>query len=63
VQVLSPRRDSRRLHQLGYPSRPAPVAYVCGDHRCAPPVDSPRSLAQAIEDWIGPVGGRFRPLT
>jgi uncharacterized protein YyaL (SSP411 family) len=48
LQLIDPVWEPERLAQLGYPSKPAPAAYLCIGRVCAEPTDDPARLAKIV---------------
>jgi len=53
VQVLDPAEDSLTIGELTYEAAEKPVAYVCVQNVCRPPVKGSGDLAVVLEDVIG----------
>ncbi|MBI4161847.1 MAG: thioredoxin domain-containing protein [Acidobacteria bacterium] len=51
VLTLVPGRDGDRIAKLGYPPADLPVAYVCTDRACAPPVFEAERLGDTMETF------------
>lgn len=55
-------RDARRIEAIGYPPADRPVAYVCTDTACAPPVFEPERILPTMRNFARSAFSR-RPLT
>jgi hypothetical protein len=53
VQAVDPIWEPARLARLGYPSEPAPVAYVCLGTLCARPTADPDELLAQAQTMVG----------
>ncbi len=53
VQAVDPVWEPNRLERLGYPSEPAPVAYVCLGTLCARPTADPNELLAQAQAMLG----------
>lgn len=51
VLELDPRRDVRRIEAIGYPPADRPIAYVCTDTACAPPVFEPSRILPTMRNF------------
>lgn len=54
VLTLDPERDQERLAERRYPTADRPVAYLCVDTACLPPVTRPEEMAGAAERLSSP---------
>ncbi|MBI4497756.1 MAG: thioredoxin domain-containing protein [Chloroflexi bacterium] len=48
VQALDPQEDADLLDALGYVAGPSPLAYVCYQMACSPPLQDPAAIPQAV---------------
>jgi hypothetical protein len=53
VQAVDPRWEPNRLERLGYPTEPAPAAYVCLGTLCARPTADPLELVAQAQAMVG----------
>ena len=56
VQVLDPQESPLTIGDLTYEAKEEPLAYVCVQNVCRPPVNGSEDLVNVLEDVIGGVG-------
>lgn len=53
VQVLDPQEDPLTIGEITYEAQDEPLAYVCVQNTCRPPVHDSEQLVEVLEDVIG----------
>jgi uncharacterized protein YyaL (SSP411 family) len=53
LQLIDPVWEADRLAELGYPSEPAPAAYLCIGRVCAEPTADPTRLSEIVGNLRG----------
>jgi uncharacterized protein YyaL (SSP411 family) len=52
VRYLEPAKDSDQINHLGFDAKKAPVAYVCAEKACGPPITDPSNIQTTLSSLL-----------